>query len=346
MMRGAGAAWPDAASSPRVELAGDLLRALPPWDPVSPLERFLYGPDAAPPPRLRNPQGLAWLDADTLLVCDQGFPTVVAVEIPSGRIHAWAEHGRAPRCPVAIACDEAGRVYVADTTRGAVLVYKADGQWEGMLAPEDGERFRPAGLAVREGVLYVSDPATRSVRRYSLVEDEWKAPLRPPAYAPAMVAPVGLCFDTQGRLLVADAVVGVVHRVDAGGRWEEPIGSPGRGPGQLVRPRDVACDGQGRIWVADVGRQSVLLYDAEGRWWVETEPAGRWGGFVFPAGVVVADGEAAKALARRMPERLADAAGVVIVSDAMGPVSLTVLAVKGAGDGEDAAAGAGTEGGE
>ena len=47
--------------------------------------------------------------------------------------------------------------------------------------------------------------------------------------------------------------------------YQDAVGEPGSGPGQLRSPSDVAVDSQGRLYVADTGNSRIQVFAADGR---------------------------------------------------------------------------------
>lgn len=75
------------------------------------------------------------------------------------------------------------------------------------------------------------------------------------------VAPIGIAIGANGQILVADAELGRVFRLDRDGK---PLGSFGQGT--LNRPTGLARDAQrGRIYVSDTHAHDVKVFDDEGR---------------------------------------------------------------------------------
>lgn len=326
---------PDDTAVPRVIVYGSLDNLLPARDDTPALEKFLYGPN---PGRfslshLRNPQGMARLGA-RILVCDQGFPDILAVDMATGRSVSWGDADHRPRCPVDIATDDAGgRVYVADTTLRSVLVYAGDERFVRELCPTGGSRepFRPSSVVVDEGILYVGNLAGRKVERFDVARETWLPAFAPSGEELALVAPTGIAAGPAGDLLVVDALQGVVHRVTKEGRWLIPIGKPGREAGQFVRPKQVRCTPSGLIFVSDAGRQSVVVFDAEGRFLFEVSgDTGNGRGFSLPMGLVAVASSELPVLAKRFAEDPGIASDeCMIVSDTLGGQSLIVLGVVG-----------------
>lgn len=116
------------------------------------------------------------------------------------------------------------------------------------------------GMVDSRGRIYVSDVSNQAV----LVFDKDGGRLLVMAYAEegrTFVTPIGVAEGANGEILVADAELGRVFRLDAEGK---PLGSFGKDV--LVRPTGVARDAQrGRIYVSDTHAHDVKVFDDEGR---------------------------------------------------------------------------------
>jgi streptogramin lyase len=289
------------------------------------MERFLYGPNDFGKTVLRNPQGMARLTGK-LLICDQGYQCLIAVDLESGQSTFWGDPDHAPRCPVDVAVADDGRVYVADTTRRSILVYDENETFVRELTQgEDTERsLRPVALAMRDNVLFVANVGNRRVDRWDPASQEWLSPLTK-SKGLGFLAPCGLCSTPAGELLVADSIQGVIHRLSSDGEWLEPIGSPGRMQGELIRPKQICCTDSGRILVADAGRQSVVVFEADGGFLAElNETSNGWRGWTLPTGLFTVGGGELSSVVRSdglMPDDW------VIVSDPLNERSLTLIGV-------------------
>ncbi|RJP40522.1 MAG: hypothetical protein C4547_02640 [Phycisphaerales bacterium] len=353
---------------------GDLVRwATTPAARTPLLERLLYGEPAPGRPLLRNPQGLA-VHAGRLFVCDQGLPDVVVIDLQTRQRRPFCAFDDRPPCPVAVAVDDDGRVYVADPTRGAVLAYTPDGELDRVLHP-DGQStrqcggstsavtpvtpvpnhedaapsastpgvpassgdsdagtgaFRPAALACQDGVLYVADAGEGRVFAVDFDAPAWRA-FPPPASSEwPLLSPTGIAIGASGEILVADSLVGVIHRFAPDGAWLGVIGDRGRGPGQFVRVKQIAVTPGGRIAAVDAARQSVLIFDSHGTFAGEigaVDAAGRrW---TLPAGIAVLSSCDWSGPPPQADNILAAEREFLIVSDAMGGPSLTLIELVG-----------------
>jgi len=102
------------------------------------------------------------------------------------------------------------------------------------------------------------------------------------------IAPIGIATGPDGQILVADAELGIVARLDA-------RGNPGRaiGRGVLKRPTGLAYDpGRRRIFVADTHMHDIKVFDDEGRLLKTIGRHGEGAGeFNFPTFLAFARGE-------------------------------------------------------
>ena len=149
--------------------------------------------------------------------------------------------------------------------------------------------YRPFAVAVsREGVVAVTDPGLRAVRRYfpkenrhERLQDGLTAPLgvafvnellvvadgqaktlvvfdaagariTAPWKLPEFSRPTGLAVDaTHGRLFVVDAAAHCVHVISLAGAEPTRLGERGTGEGQFNFPTHVAADARGHLFVTD-----------------------------------------------------------------------------------------------
>lgn len=321
--------FPDQGDGPKLWVYGSLQAALPAFDATPWLDRFLYGPNDYGKTLCRNPQGMA-LAAGRLLICDQGYLNVLAIDLATGKSAFWCDAEHPPCCPVDIALAGDNRVCIADTTLRAVLVYDINGQFLESLVPGDNaaNTFRPCAVCSDGQILYVGNVGQRCIDRYQFSERRWLEPLVPSDAK--MIAPVGLALTSDGVLLIADAIQGCLWRYDtANKQWLTPIGRRGRGRGELIRPKQVCCTPEGLILVTDAGRQSVQVFNHQGKFVTEIhERINEWFGWTMPMGLLSVKAEELSDV--HLPKGQGEnsqPSSYVIVSDSLGAESLTLLGV-------------------
>jgi uncharacterized protein (TIGR03437 family) len=191
--------------------------------------------------------------------------------------------------PAGIAVDNAGNLYIADssnnrvrrvTTAGMITTYAGNGNvsysGDGVQATTTAVD-RPEGLAVDSaGNLYVSETSQSRVRKVnstgviSTVAGLTKKTNGftgdgGPATAATLNGPVGLATDQLGNLYIADNINNRVRRVDAagvistyagngGGNASTPLGDGGPATSAYIGvAKDVAIDAGGNLYIAGSG---------------------------------------------------------------------------------------------
>jgi hypothetical protein len=320
---------PVAGERIRVEIYGDLLGR----DTASPrqswLEHYVFGPETVSRTPLRNPQGLT-VHGNRVFVCDQGLPDIVTIDLVTGRLNRLTSAVDRPACPVDVAVDSAGQVYVADTTRDAVLIYDADGRLLTSTSPEKmkagSNGFQPSALLMDGDRLLVGDAEDGRVWNFDPASSAWQEWT---AAKGACASVTGLAKGKGGDLLLVDALRAQVVRRSEAGSGGSAIGRRGRAFGQFVRPIHASTSSSGHLLVTDAARQSLIIFDSSGNAVAEWPPANspdaprRW---TLPMGVVCFRVDRPEVLLssmgfanRSIPDEFA------LVSDALGPVSLTLI---------------------
>lgn len=119
--------------------------------------------------------------------------------------------------------------------------------------------LRPqSGTVGPDGVIYVTDAGRRAVFAFDMNASRLEIWERADRGEP-FDSPVGIALTGDGQLLVADAGLGRVVRLDTAGR---PTGS--FGAGVLTRPAGIASSEE-HVFVADAAAHDVKVFDPEGR---------------------------------------------------------------------------------
>ena len=235
----------------------------------------------------------------------------------------------------ALAVDQAGVLYIADSSNGRIRSVGPDGIIHsiGAINGDGGPALTaalagPAGLAFdTKGNLYVAERDGGRVRRIdqkgriSTVAGNGVAGFvgdGGPAVQAELNQPTAVAVDKEGNLFIADSKNNRVRRVDSQGRITTAagtgtIGFAGdggpAGMAQLNEPSGVGVDREGRLLVADTRNNCVRRIDGKGV--IETIA-----GHKTDRGGFAGDGGRATAALLSSPEGLAvDAKGTLFVAD-------------------------------
>lgn len=215
----------------------------------------LYGVDCQDSSIFRiDPHGQLWIVGGT---GNQGFSG-------NGGVAARADF----TCPVGVALDAAGNVYVSDhdnrvrriDPRGTVHAFAGagaippldsnEGSFGGDGGPARQARFRaPAGLAIdAHGNLFLADRGNGAIRRIDSAHTVTTV---------ARVAqPDGLAFDAAGALYIAEPAANRVQRLDRHGALTTFV--------KIAHPDGLAFDRHGNLYVAQPDENVVRRVDPHG----------------------------------------------------------------------------------
>ncbi len=219
---------------------------------------------AAAGPLVGTPMGLAWR-GETLYICDTNVNYVHAWNLASGATRRIGADGELKK-PVAVAVDEHGTVFVADTIRGEVVAFEQSGTEIRRFHPPLPTEYRPAAVATTAGALYVADMANHSVDVYSTETGRWLRSLGGRGSSTGKTYyPSGISVDAAGQTYVADMMNARVQVFDINGRFARAFGAAGNRYGSLGTPKDIAVGPDGISFVADAQFGCVHLFDPDGR---------------------------------------------------------------------------------
>ncbi len=166
-------------------------------------------------------------------------------------------------CPVGVALDAAGNVYVSDhgiDPCGIVRAFAGSGPippldsnagaFGGDGGPARHARFRaPAGLAVNaHGNLFLADRGNGAVRRIDRAHTV--------TTVTRVVQPDGLAFDATGTLYISEPAANRVQRLDRHGALTTFA--------KIAHPNGLAFDAHGNLYVAEPDENVVRRIDPHG----------------------------------------------------------------------------------
>jgi sugar lactone lactonase YvrE len=233
---------------------------------------------AGPAARFANPEGLAVDPSGNVYVADSGNDTIRKIT-PSGAVTTLAgtagSFGSADgtgaaaqfNCPVALAVDSTGNLYVADT---ATFIN------HGVYANDMIRKVTPGGVVT-----------TLAGAPYTIINVFVPGNASPVTSADGIGAaarfgdPTGVAVDSGGNVYVADAANDTIRRVTPGGAVTTIAGTSGvvgfeDGAGSAARfsgPSGIAVDRSGNVYITDSGNNAIRVGAVNRAPSVPTEPS-------------------------------------------------------------------------
>ncbi len=253
-----------------------------------------------------QPKALSVDRQGRILVADYAQRRVVVLQdqgptLPlagNGLLRASGEGGPALNAslyqPFGLAHDPQGNLYIADRRNHLVRRVRPDGIIErvaGTGLPGFGGEGGPARLALldqpaglafdQDGNLYIADCANHRVRKLDTQGNlHTVAGTGIPGFGgeggPARLAlldqPMGLAFDSQGNLYIADSANRRVRKLDTQGELHTAAGGGALPPGEggpalqsaLALPFDLSFGADDQLYIADPGSHRIYTLSPEG----------------------------------------------------------------------------------
>ncbi len=198
-----------------------------------------------------GPSGVA-IDNSTGIVYVSNSTAKDIVELNGNgeKIGAFGQQGELGR-PVDLTVDSQGDVFVADAGSSEVEEFSASGVF--IRAIGEGHLQEPVGVAISEGMLYVTSAAGgEDVSQFTL-SGAYRGSFGGPGTASGeFERPLGIAVSPNtGDLLIADSGNDRVQEFTPAGKFLTEFGWSGEKAGQFREPVGVAVAGSGAVYVDD-----------------------------------------------------------------------------------------------
>jgi len=197
--------------------------------------------------------------------------------------------------PIAVALDREERIYVTDSGRSLIFVFRPDGKFLrtiGDLGKNESLFKRCTGLAIDrgKGLLYVVDTVAMRVVVLT-TEGKFVERFGKPGDGPAEFNyPTHITVAADGSLWVVDSLNFRVQHLDGSGKFLSAFGGIGDRPGEFDKPKGIAIDREGRVMVVEGRFDRVQAYNAQGQMMFSFGSTGTGAGeFFLPAGIALGD---------------------------------------------------------
>jgi DNA-binding beta-propeller fold protein YncE len=256
------------------------------------LKRFVDYIAGREKPSMVSPYGIATDSEGRLYVVDTFLKRVHVFDAAANRYYFFPADRTMLASPVGIAVARGSLVYITDSKRGLVYLFKDHGK-KFVTTIGRGIFRRPTGIAVdpKTSELLVVDTILSRVFRFDLSTRSPKGSFGTDGAAPGRFHfPTNIFVTATGEILISDALNFRVQVFSPEGRFRFTIGRMGDVPGTFSRPKGVAADSDGNIYVVDALFDNIQVFDRSGRLLMAFGNHGRgYGDFWLPTGIYIDD---------------------------------------------------------
>ena len=197
------------------------------------------------------------------------------------------------RTPVSVAFDDESRLFVSDSSRGAIYVFDREGAPLSSIHKAGTDPLlRPTGLSYASGrnILYAVDTLANKVYAFDAAGALLFSFGGPGAQQGQFSFPTHIVTHADGRVYVTDAMNFRVQVFDAAGRFLSSFGHHGNGSGDFSLSKGIAVDRRGVIYVVDNLFDNIQLFNASGGFLFTIGGRGTGNGeFWLPSGLFLDD---------------------------------------------------------
>ncbi|MDP1861373.1 MAG: SMP-30/gluconolactonase/LRE family protein [Gemmatimonadaceae bacterium] len=242
----------------------------------------------APPPRVRQPYGVAIDAAGRLYVADRAARGVHVFH-EAQRTYAFRDRAGRARfaAPVGVAVHPDGGSFITDGGTGALYHLDVSGR-EVWRRERVGQRPTGVALDPARGLLYVVDTPAHEVMVFdTLGVLQRRLGARGTALG-QFNYPTNVAVARDGTVYIADSMNFRVQAFGPDGVALASFGKHGDGEGDFERAKGIAVDSEGHVYVVDGLRDVVNIYTSTGRLLLSFGAAGHGRGqFWLATGIAI-----------------------------------------------------------
>ncbi|MDT3698260.1 MAG: 6-bladed beta-propeller [Thermincola sp.] len=211
--------------------------------------------------------------ADRIFVADTNNKRVQIFDYAGNPLKTFGKWGDKPgefQFPYGIAGDSKGVIYVADLYKGSVAKFDKDGKFLGLFAEkkESDQIFKaPAGITVKDDLIYITDVQLHSLRVFDLTGKLVKEVGKPGQEPGRLYAPNAVSVDGEGNMYVTNTGNQRIDIFDKTGKFVKILNGSidGKGPSVFVNPRGIGVDDQGNVFVVSNLTHRLYVFDKDGK---------------------------------------------------------------------------------
>lgn len=222
---------------------------------------FLFGEEDKP---LHSPFG-THADEDRIYVTDISYKALYVFDKKKSKV-ITIEGSKEENFlyPIDVISDKKGDIYVSDSIRAKVFVFKKNGDFSHVIAPKEFQR--PVGLAINadEEKLYIVDAVSSRIHVTTLKGKYINFIGKNGNGDGEFNRPTFIDVGSDGRLYIADSMNHRVQILDKDGNFINKFGHLGQEIGSFGSPRGISLDSYGNIYVSDTMFNNIQIFNQNG----------------------------------------------------------------------------------
>jgi sugar lactone lactonase YvrE len=256
----------------------------------SKLDELVLGKENEDSLDLNKPYGVEMYDGK-IYVCDQRRNNVTVLDLRNHVTMVLGQSGGVTlQQPTDIAISPDGMKYVSDIDTGQIYIFDKSEKFAGQFGHKE---LKPAGLALYQNLLYVSDFKEKRIEVYDRTTGQLVRTIGGPGLNPGQfLQPLGIAVDDKGFVYVADFMACKLQKFDPQGKLVTSFSDMSASAGGLIRPKHMDVDRDGIIYVVDAAFNNVQLFDQVGHVYTYFGSTGTHpGSMLLPVGICVHEGD-------------------------------------------------------
>ena len=256
--------YPPPPTSPRIQFLTSYSSPNDLLTEDSSLSKFLLGEETSGSASVTKPYGVA-MHGGVIYVVDIRGPGYAKFDVKNRKfdfIHG--SFGGKMKKPINITVDKDGTKYIADTSRGQVLVFDVNDKF--IRSYIDTDEFKPSDTLVVDNKLFVSCLSHHQIHVFDKISGNKLYSIgKAGSKIGELFYPANIALGPDNLLYISEAGNFRVQKFSLDGKPIGSFGKVGTGFGQFARPKGIAVDRDGRIFVVDAAFENVQILNKEGK---------------------------------------------------------------------------------
>ncbi len=257
--------------------------------PTSSFRKFIVGDNKKTKPIVK-PYGVT-VHKGKIYICDAAHGGIDILNFQTRKFEYFKPQDDAQLvAPITLDFDDDDNMYVTDSRRGQVVIFDKKGDCVGVIGSH--LEFKPVGVLINRGQVFISDLQSHSVKVYSVKDRTYlrSLPAEGSADAAKLFSPTNLAADKDGNIYVSDTGGFHIQVYGPTGDFLRSVGGHGDSLGQFARPKGIAIDKESRLYAVDAAFENVQIFDKDGKLLLFFPESGKSkSSLVLPAAIAIDD---------------------------------------------------------